>query len=91
MADQGAINVFPKKRRQFRVGDRLEVGDTHQYQQLGLRQACGTPIAAGGRAKCTADGVGIGWPGQVLPAAGDGNQGSIKKLWVSRRHFPLVG
>ncbi|ESY29565.1 hypothetical protein X748_27760 [Mesorhizobium sp. LNJC386A00] len=70
MTNKIATDLLAEERRQLGAGDRLEIGDTHQHQHLWLREVGSALVTA----DCTADGVGIGRPGQVFPAAGDGDQ-----------------
>lgn len=48
-------------------------GDAHEHEHFGLRQVHGSLVAADGRAKCTADGVGIGRTRQ-MPKTASGDQ-----------------
>jgi hypothetical protein len=70
VTDQVARNLLAKERRQLGVGDRLEVADAHQHQNLRLRKVGRLPTST----YSSADGVCIGRPGQMFPAASDRNQ-----------------
>lgn len=68
MADQVATDYFPKTDDNSArvIGWKCR---THQHQHVRPRQVHGTPAASAG-----ADGIGIGRPCQVLPAAGDSDE-----------------
>lgn len=74
MTNKIATDLLAEEGRKLGAGDRLEIGDAHQHQHLRLREIARTPTAANGCVKCTADRIGIGRPGQVLPATSDANE-----------------